>query len=120
MAGGQQQAGLVGHTAHFLAFVDAMAHDFFGQHVQARVHRRNSRLGMQMQGQGDQDPFQAVGLGVFDQLLISAVDLDVLSGLVFVFPAVLSHKSRLEFQGLVGVMIAVKSPMDAIRPNVGD
>ena len=37
VAGGQQQLGLFGHASHFLALMDAMAHQLFGDDVQA-VH----------------------------------------------------------------------------------
>ena len=85
MPDGQQQIGLLGHAGHFLALVDAVAHQLFGHHVQAGLHRGDGRGGVQVQRQGDDDRLDAVLFGVFDQFLISPINLDVLAGFVFRF-----------------------------------
>ena len=53
VAGGQDQAGLLGHAGHVLALVDAVGHELFGDHVQAGLHGGDGRRGVQVQRQGD-------------------------------------------------------------------
>ena len=65
------QAGLLGHAGHLLALVDAVAHELLGQHVQAGLHGGDGRRGVQVQRQGDDHAFEAVGLGVLDQFLVA-------------------------------------------------
>ena len=101
--------------------MDAVGHQLLGQHVQARLHRRHRRRGVQVQRQGDNHRLDAVGLGVVDQLLASAaVDLDVPPGLVFGLPTVLGHQSRPGGQRRFAVMVAVEGPPDVVRADVGD
>ena len=45
VAGDQVQARLLGHPGHLLALVDRVAHELFGQHVQARLHGGHGRRG---------------------------------------------------------------------------
>ena len=70
VTGGQEQLALLGHPRHLLALVDAVAHQLFGNHVQAGLHGGNGRGGVQVQRQGDDHRLDAVLLGVGDQFLV--------------------------------------------------
>ena len=107
LAGGQQQVGLVGHAGHLLALADAVGHQRFGHHVQAGFHGGDGRRGVQMERQGDDHRLDAVGLRVSDQLLVGAVDLDVLLRFRVAFPTVNAHQAR---PGLVHLL----------RPDAGE
>ncbi len=87
VAGGQQAIGLLGRQGHLLALVDGVAHELLGDDVQPGLHGGDGHRGVQVQRQGDDHRFQLVVLGVLDQLLVVAVDLDFLAGGVFGLPA---------------------------------
>ena len=110
----------LGDPGHFLALVDAVGHELFGQHVQAGLHGGDGRFGVQVQRQGDDHAFQAVVLGVFDQFLIGVVDLDVPRASSSVFQPYLAISPGRSFKAFVAVMIAVKRPPDVVRADVGD
>ena len=110
-----------GHAGHFLALVDAVAHQLLGQHVQAGLHGGDGRRGVQVQRQGDDHRLDAVVLGVVDQFLVGAVDLDVLAGFVLGLPAVDLPSGRgRALWAVVAVVVAVERPPDVVRADVGD
>ncbi len=119
VAGGQEELGLLGHPGHLLALVDRMAHELFGHHVQAGLHRRDGRRSVQEQRQGDNHRLDPVLLGMLDQLLVRAVDFDFLAGFRFT-PAVDLRQARPRLASLTAVMVAVEGPPHVVRPDVGD
>ncbi len=124
VADGQNQAGQVGGAGHVLALVDAMAHQLFRQHVQPDLHRGKGRRSVQVQGQGDNHRLDAVAFGVFQQFLVPAVlsliDLHVPPGFLFGLPVILRHQARPRGQRRLAFVIAVESPPNVVRTDVGD
>ena len=107
---------LVGAADHLLALLHAVGHELLGEHVQSLAHGRDGHLGVEEQRQGDDDRLDPVRLGVVDQLLPGAVELDVLAGLRLAGPAVELHQPGAGRHA----DLAVKRPVHAVRPDVGD
>ena len=124
VAGGQDQPGLLGHAGHVLALMGAVGHELLRNHVQAGPHGGDGRGGVQVQGQGDDDAFQAVALGLLNQFLVAArlvvVDIHVPAGLVFGLPAVFGHQAGPGREGRLARMVAVEGPPDVVRADVGN
>ncbi len=120
VAGGQDQARLLGHPGHILAFVYAVGHQLFGDDRQAGLQGGDGRRGVQVQWQGEDHAFELVGLCVGQQFVVAGVDLDVLSRFVFGLPAVLGHQAGPRSGRRLARMIAVERPPHAEGADVGD
>ncbi len=118
--GGQEEIGLRRDAGHFLALVDAVGHQLLGHHVQTGLHRGDGRRGVQKQRQGDDYRLDAVFFGVGDQLLVAAVNLDVLLRLGLGFPGVDAHQARAGLVGVGAVVIAVERPPHVVRADIGN
>ncbi len=95
-----------------------MAHELLGDDVQPGLHGGDGHRGVQVQGQGDNHRFQLVVLGVLDQLLVVAVDLDFLAGGVFGLPAVDGQQTGAGLR--LGEVVAVERPPHVVGADVGD
>jgi hypothetical protein len=118
MSRGQDLAQLLGEAGHLLAFVNAVAHQFFGQHVLAGFHGFDGHRSVQVQRQRDHD---ALDLRVLEQIVIVlVVDFDVLAGFVLGLPAIFFHQATADLEGVFAGMIAVEGAVDVVGPDIGD
>ena len=120
VAGGQVPPGLLGNAGHLLALVDAVAHELLGDDVQPGPHGGHRHDAVQVQGRGDDHPFQAVGLGVGDQLAVVGVDLDVPARFVLGLPAVLGQQPRADLEQFGLGVVAVEGAVLVVGTDVGD
>ena len=117
VAGGEDLARLPRDAAHLLAFMDGVAHQLLGEHVLAGPHRLDRRLGVEMEGQGDDHGLDII---VGQEVFVGSVDLHLLAGLVLARPLVLRHQARTGGIGTGAGDVTVKRAEDVVGADVGD
>ena len=86
--------------------------------MQALFHGGNCRRRVKVQRQSDNDSFNAQRLGVFEQVFVIFVNLDVLTSLVFGLPSVNRHQALASRQSGVGIVVAVERAPLVVRSDV--
>ena len=118
MSGRQMDFRQLRRLRHFFTFKNRVRHELFCQDVQALFHGSNRRRRVKVQRQSDNDRFNAQRLGVFEQVFVIFVNLDVLTSLVFGLPAVNRHQALASRQGGVGIVVAVERAPLVVRSDV--
>ena len=110
-----------GDTGHHLALGDVVGHEFFGQNMFALHHGFHRDRSMQMQRQGDDHGFDGIVVEQgFDAAIAAVVNFNAFPRFRFACILVLLNQSWASGRCCGRRPVAMESPVNAIRANVGN